>query len=110
MEVDEAKRLRSFEARSAGRFRIIENQEDLKSYLDARAKNPMLTAGFLGLEGGDVVRRPEIVRILYDAGFRMVGLVHFHDDTLGGSSTGVNKGDLTPLGRQVLKEKWVGST
>ena len=40
---------------------------------------------------------------LYDAGFRMIGLQHFFDNKLGGSLHGVEKGGLTPFGREVVK-------
>lgn len=39
---------------------------------------------------------------LYTAGFRMAGLVHFYDNDVAGSLHGVNKGGLTPFGRQVM--------
>ncbi|MBN8483653.1 MAG: dipeptidase [Sphingomonadales bacterium] len=39
---------------------------------------------------------------LYAAGFRMAGLVHFYDNDVAGSLHGVNKGGLTPFGRQVM--------
>jgi membrane dipeptidase len=40
---------------------------------------------------------------LYDAGFRMAGLTHFFDNELAGSMHGLNKGGLTPLGRDVIR-------
>lgn len=39
---------------------------------------------------------------LHAAGFRMAGLVHFYDNDVAGSLHGVNKGGLTPFGRQVM--------
>ena len=40
---------------------------------------------------------------LYAAGFRMLGLVHFFDNEVGGSMHGVKKGGLTALGVQVVQ-------
>ncbi len=40
---------------------------------------------------------------LYEAGFRMAGLTHFFDNELGGSAHGMEKGGLTPFGREVVK-------
>ena len=40
---------------------------------------------------------------LYAAGFRMAGLTHFFDNDLAGSMHGLEKGGLTPTGRQVVE-------
>ncbi len=39
---------------------------------------------------------------LFDAGFRITGLTHFFDNEVGGSAHGLEKGGLTPFGRQVV--------
>eukprot|EP01041_Mallomonas_annulata_P022592 gene22592-42928_t len=47
---------------------------------------------------------------MYDAGFRIMGLTHFFDNEVGGSAHGLEKGGLTPFGKQVvakLQEKSV---
>jgi microsomal dipeptidase-like Zn-dependent dipeptidase len=44
------------------------------------------------------------LEVLWRAGYRMVGLVHFFDNELGGSAHGVAKGGLTPFGREVVKQ------
>ena len=38
------------------------------------------------------------------AGFRVLGLVHFFDNALGGSSAGVEKGGITEFGRAVVRK------
>jgi microsomal dipeptidase-like Zn-dependent dipeptidase len=43
------------------------------------------------------------VDVLAEAGFRMMGLMHLHDNALGGSATGLEKGGLTPFGRRVVR-------
>ena len=40
---------------------------------------------------------------LYAAGLRMAGLTHFFDNALAGSMHGMEKGGLTPLGRDVMR-------
>ncbi len=40
---------------------------------------------------------------LYAAGMRMAGLTHFFDNALAGSMHGMDKGGLTPLGRDVVR-------
>ncbi len=59
--------------------------------------------GLLSLEGlhalgGD----EEALAELYSAGFRMMGLVHFFDNDVAGSAHGVDKYDLTALGRILI--------
>ena len=46
--------------------------------------------------------RVESLDALFAAGFRMIGLVHFFDNGVGGSAHGVDKGGLTPLGAAVV--------
>ncbi len=41
--------------------------------------------------------------MLYDAGFRMAGLVHFFDNEIAGSMHGEEKGGLTPFGRDIVQ-------
>ena len=40
---------------------------------------------------------------LYTAGFRMAGLTHFFDNELAGSMHGIQKGGLTPFGRDIIR-------
>ena len=90
-------------AESQQQFRLLNNQADLKSFLQDRKQQPQLTAGLLGLEGAHALQgRLENIDRLYDAGFRMLGLAHFFDTEVGGSAHGLQKGGLTRLGRQVV--------
>ncbi|MEI6418349.1 MAG: membrane dipeptidase, partial [Sphingomonadales bacterium] len=99
-----AEKLHDFAAASNGRLRIITSPADLDALLAARAKGATLAGGLLSTEGaqnleGDVRN----VDRLYAAGFRMLGLVHFFDNEVGGSMHGVKKGGLTALGVQVVQ-------
>ncbi len=54
--------------------------------------------GLHNLEG----KRANLDR-LYDAGFRMAGIVHFFDNELAGSMHGLKKGGLTPFGIEIIR-------
>jgi microsomal dipeptidase-like Zn-dependent dipeptidase len=58
----------------------------------------MATEGLHPLEG-----KIENVDKLYDAGFRITGLTHFFDNEVAGSANGMEKGSLTPFGRDVVR-------
>jgi membrane dipeptidase len=100
----QAKRLREFAARSEGKLTVIKSAEDLNGYLERRKSEPMITAGFLGIEGahaldGDVNN----VDVLFDAGIRMMAPTHFFDNDIAGSAHGVAKGGLTEKGKDLIR-------
>ena len=86
---------------------IIRSAEDLQSLLEARRNGAKTVGAILGSEGahpleGDIAN----VRVLYGAGFRLLGLTHFFDNELGGSlhgQGGAGSG-LSDFGRQVVRE------
>jgi microsomal dipeptidase-like Zn-dependent dipeptidase len=89
--------------RSQGALVYIKSRADLQKFLSTRSGHAV--AGFLGLEGaqpleGDLDNLDE----LFYAGFRMMAPTHFTDTAIAGSAAGVNKGGLTPLGRQWVQE------
>jgi membrane dipeptidase len=103
--LSQCKELQKFEATSEGRFRIIYDADDLRQYLDERAGNRAITAGFLGLEGLQALGgKMENVDVFYDAGVRMMAPVHFQDNEVGGSAHGESKGGLSDFGKAVLKK------
>ena len=100
-----AKKLRQAEDRTEGLLRIIRTSGDLEKLLADRAAGVPVTGALLSTEGaqnleGDIANLGR----LHDAGFRMIGLVHFFDNDVGGSMHGVQKGGLTPFGAKVVKE------
>ncbi len=100
----EAKRLREFAARSDGTLVIALSSNDLRSALELRKLNPDIVVGILSSEGGHPLEgKIENLDVMYDAGYREIGLQHFFDNKLGGSLHGVDKGGLTPFGREVVK-------
>jgi membrane dipeptidase len=99
----QASKLRRTAARSEDRFRVITTRGELEEFLRKRDTGEAATAGFLGIEGAHALEG-ELGNVdrLYEAGFRMFGLTHFFDNEVGGSAHGVEKGGLTPFGREVI--------
>jgi len=99
----QARRLHRTAALSGGRLTLLWTARDLLTYLERRRRDPHLTAGFLGIEGAQVLEGdPHNVEVLFRAGYRMVGLAHFFDNEVAGSAHGVAKGGLTAVGREVV--------
>jgi membrane dipeptidase len=99
-----AERFQNMAAASEGRLVPIRTAGDLKNYLQQRPRNPKITAGLLGIEGGHALDgRLENLDLLFDAGYRYISLTHFFDDEFAGSSAGTVKGGLTPLGRELVQ-------
>jgi microsomal dipeptidase-like Zn-dependent dipeptidase len=89
---------------SGGRLSVIRTAEDLRAFLAAREREPAQVAGLLGVEGAQALDGTLAgVDALFAAGVRMIGLAHFFDTPVAGSSAGVEKHGLTPLGREVVR-------
>ena len=100
----QAERLHAFAEAAGDRLTVIRSQADLENAIMVRVGDPERVAGLLAIEGlhaleGDI----EQVDVLADAGFRMMGLLHLHDNDVGGSATGLAKSGLTEFGRQVVQ-------
>lgn len=86
---------------------VIRNAADLQTLLEARRGGAKTVGALLGSEGahpleGDLAN----LRVLYGAGFRLLGLTHFFDNELGGSlhGQGGTGSGLTDFGREVVRE------
>ncbi len=100
----QAHKLRRIEARSRGRLTIVRSAEELRSFLSQRGANRSKVAAILSLEGAQALSgKLSNVDVLYEAGFRIVGLTHLSDNQAGGASTGTDRYGLTDYGRDVLK-------
>ena len=99
----QAELLHRLEDRSEGKLVVVKTANELDAFLDARAENPEMVAGFLGIEGGHCLEG-ELSNLdaMFDAGYRMLGTAHFFDTELSGSLHGVEKGGLTEFGREVI--------
>ena len=90
--------------RSEGRLTLLRTRADLTRYLERRSAEPVITAGFLGLEGAHALEGDlAAVDALFDAGFRMIAPTHFFDTEWAGSAHGVAKGGLTAKGRALVR-------
>lgn len=97
----QAQQLERLEQRAGGRLSIVRNKRDLAQLQAQRAGGSHTVGALLSLEGAHALEgRLENLQHLYDAGFRMIAPSHFFDTDVGGSAHGVEKGGLTPLGRQ----------
>jgi microsomal dipeptidase-like Zn-dependent dipeptidase len=91
-------------AASGGRLVAIRSTADLSRLLAARASRAGLVGGLLAIEGAHAADGTmENLERLYAAGYRMIGLTHFFDNQVGGSSGGVKQGGLTEFGRDAVR-------
>jgi membrane dipeptidase len=99
-----ASRADAMARRSDGRLTIIRSQADLAAHLAARGPIWPVTAGLLAIEGAHALDDdPANVEVVADAGFRMMSPSHFFDNAFGGSAHGIEKGGLTPAGREMIE-------
>jgi membrane dipeptidase len=99
-----AEKLRAAEGAANGRLRIIHSGPELTQLLADRAAGRKVTGALLSVEGmQNIEGKLANIDVLYDAGFRMMGLAHFFDNELAGSMHGEAKYGLTPLGRDAVK-------
>jgi len=100
-----AEKLQRAEAASDGRLRIVRSAAGLDRLLADRAAGKDVTGAMLSVEGAhNLEGKAANLGVLYDAGFRMIGLAHFFDNELAGSMHGLKKGGLTPFGAQMVAE------
>lgn len=100
-----AEKLRRAEADSGGHLRIVRSAADLDRLITDRASGKDVTGAMLSVEGAQNLQgNAANLEVLYDAGFRMIGLAHFFDNELAGSMHGLKKYGLTPFGTQMIAE------
>jgi len=99
----QAHRLETLEKQLDGEFEIVTSKSDLTGFIAHRAENPQPVAGVLSLEGAHALEgNLDNIDVLYNAGFRIVGLTHHFDNDIGGASLGEGKKGLTDFGRDVV--------
>ena len=100
----QAEKLQAFIDQEPQRLLLVKNRQDLERLLAGRQSEPARIGALLALEGVHALEG-EIANLdlLYERGFRMIGLAHFFDNEAGGSAHGRQKGGLTPFGREVVR-------
>lgn len=100
----QAFKLYRFATASGGRLVVVRTVRELEACDARRRQGIPVVAGLLGIEGAHALEG-ELgnLDIMFDAGFRLVGLAHFHDNEAAGSAHGVAKGGLTTLGRGIVR-------
>jgi membrane dipeptidase len=89
-------RLHGLVAHSNGRMHFVAWREDLA--------NRGGVGALLGLEGAQALEdRVDNVELLFNLGFRVIGLAHFFDNHFAGSAHGVEKGGLSKDGLALLE-------
>jgi microsomal dipeptidase-like Zn-dependent dipeptidase len=101
----QARRLHDFERAAPDQLRILRTRRNLAEVLSARADGaPGLVGTLLGVEGAHALDgRLESIEVLYEAGYRLMGLHHFFDNELGGSLHGLSGEGLSDFGRTVVR-------
>ena len=100
----QSQRLQQAERDSQGLLQIVRSRKELRQALARRNPEQPSLAAILATEGLHPLEgQLENVDVLFEAGYRIAGLTHFFDNELGGSAHGLEKGGLTPFGREVVK-------
>lgn len=100
----QAQRLQRLAAASGDELKIVKSRNDLAGLLGRRMVGEDAVGAVLAIEGMHALDGElAAVEQLHDAGYRIMGLTHFFDNAIGGSAHGMEKGGLTPLGRQLVE-------
>ena len=89
---------------SAGALTLITNQQQLEALVAARQRGEQIIGAMLSLEGAHALEGDTAnIEQLFEAGFRMVGLVHHFDNAIAGCAHGKDKYGLTDKGRELIR-------
>ncbi|MEH6812131.1 MAG: dipeptidase [Motiliproteus sp.] len=101
----QGQRLTQMEQEAPEQFQIIHTAKELERLLARRSKGETIVGGLLGIEGAHALDgKLSNIDVLFDAGFRTMGLQHFFDNKLGGSLHGEEASGLTEFGRQAVDQ------
>ena len=104
----QANKLHKFAAKDPDRLSVVKSKKELINALSKqkvrKKEGSGMVIGMLGIEGLHALDgKIENIKTLYDAGYRMMGLLHFFDNKVGGSLHGVSRKGLNDFGRNVVK-------
>jgi microsomal dipeptidase-like Zn-dependent dipeptidase len=105
----QAKKLHGFAAKDPDRLSVVKSKNELINALSKqkvrKKEGNGMVIGMLGIEGLHALDgKIENIKTLYDAGYRMMGLLHFFDNKVGGSLHGISHKGLNDFGRNVVKK------
>jgi microsomal dipeptidase-like Zn-dependent dipeptidase len=99
----QAKLLNEYETLSKGDLKILKSREDLNIFLANRKKKNV--GALLSIEGAHALEGDlGNLDVLFNAGYRIIGISHFFDNEFGGSDHGEVKMGLSPLGVELVKK------
>ncbi len=99
----QAEKLHEFADKSQGKLHFITSKNDLETVLTGRTEGKDITGALLGMEGAHPLEgNLDNIDVMWDAGYRMIGLTHFFDNELGSSLHGVDQAGLTDFGREAV--------
>ncbi len=99
----QAERLHRYADEAPDTVTVLTSAADLEAHLAARAAGSRTVAGLLGLEGAHALESDIAnLEVLWNGGYRLIGLHHFFDNALGGSLHGQGDTGLTEFGREVV--------
>ncbi len=100
----QADKLQNGAAASHGTLHLIRTRADLDELLNTRKQDETVVGALLSLEGAHALEgNPANIDVLFEAGFRMLGLIHLMDNTMAGSAHGIQKHGLTDKGQQMVE-------
>jgi microsomal dipeptidase-like Zn-dependent dipeptidase len=100
----QAERLQATIAGSQGALMPIRSRADLAELLRLRGQGERRIGALLGIEGAHALEGEVAnLEVVFERGFRMIGLTHFFDNAFAGSAHGVEKGGLTEAGRELVR-------
>ena len=100
----QADRLEDTMARSQGALVPVRSRADLEALLARRAQGGGPIGALLGIEGAHALENDVAnLDVVFERGFRMIGLTHFFDNEFAGSAHGARKGGLTDKGRELVR-------
>ena len=101
----QAERVEELERDVPQQVALVRSAVDLRAVLARRAQGQAQLAAILGIEGSHPLEgKLDNIGVLYDAGFRVMGLQHFFDNVLGGSLHGESGAGLSEFGRAAVRE------
>lgn len=90
---------------SNGALKMITSRQDMEVLLAARSSGEQVVGAMLSLEGAQALEGDSAnFEQVFEAGFRMIGLVHMHDNEMAGSVHGQTRHGLTAEGRRLVRQ------